>query len=311
MFARLQLKSTEGPPGEPDGNAVLCTNDKTFSIRQKNSSNTVYILNATENTSEGGDGRPKASLEAVSESQSSLETTPVTRSLAAAYITQLLPKLTTAGLVTGTANQFNKSRLFANIPFSDAECESAYRELAMFEDSDDGHCVLPSAPLKLAMWRRILENAQAGAIDLSGPLLPSQILDLREGTEDHPAGFFEAVLHAVSDSSHDHRDIDQARLLRWTGINVVEQRTLQTPTAASTVKEVWKQCLPEQWRDRVDVGLVSDRTTSSDGGKKLVWKDYALDLAPGGENATVAAGGKASLGKRKWHEKFRPAKKGA
>ena len=306
----LQLKSTEGAPGESGGNAVLCTSDKTFSIRQKNSSNTVYILSAKESVADEGDYLPETRSEAISEPQSTLETTPVAQSTAAAHITQLLAKLTTAGLVKGSSNCFDKSQLFANLPFSDAECEAAYRELAMFEDSEDGHCVLPSAPLKLIVWRRILENAQAGGIDLTGPLLPSQVLDLREGTEDQPPGLLKAVLHAVSDPSHDHRDIHQARLLRWTGINVVEQSASKTPIIVSIFRATWKELLPEQWREKIDVSVISDRATISDGGKKVMWKDYALDLTPGGADGLETGDGKATLGKRKWHEKFKPVKKG-
>lgn len=232
------------------------------------------------------------------------------RSLAAAHITQLLPKLTTAGLATGSSNRFTKSQLFANLPFSDGECEAAYRELAMFEDPSDGHCVLPSAPLQLVMWAKILQNARAGGIDLTGPLLPSQILDLREGAEDQPAAFFEAVLHAVAEPSHDHQDIDQARLLRWTGLNVIEQKAPKTPTTLSTFKEAWRGYLPEQLREKVDISSISDRAIMSDGGKKIMWKDYALDLTPGESNSADGGDAKATLGKRKWHEKFKPAKKG-
>ena len=62
-------------------------------------------------------------------------------------------------------------------------------------------------------------------------------------------------------------------------------------------------------QDRPDVCVISDRHQLSAGGKSIMFKDYAQDLIPG-VDGTGASESKSALGtKRKWHHKFKPAKK--
>lgn len=306
----LQFKSTEGLGGEAGGNAVLCTPNKTFNIRQKNSSNTVYILEpGLDDTAIDDISAP--GLTRVSKIDSTLETLPVPRSTAATHIRQLLPILTTTGQVTGTQHASTKPQLFSNVPFSDAECEAAFSELSAFVDHATNHCIAPSAPLKIQTWLSILENARANAVELTSTLSSDTVLSLKDGLEDLQPGLWEAIMHAFTTSTEEHISVDPDRLTRWVGLNLLESDALKNPISVASFKTSWKDALPEKLRDKPDLALVSDRHQLSAGGKSIAFKDYALDLVAG-VDGTGASESKSALGtKRKWHDKFKPAKKAA
>jgi sister chromatid cohesion protein DCC1 len=295
--------------GDTPGNAVLCTPDKTFNIRQKNSSNTVYILQPgqddTSSIAEPG-------LTGISKPESTLETLPITNFTAAAHIRRLLPVLTTTGQLTGTRDSSTKSQLLKNVPFSDSECEVAYRELSVFVQSTTDHCIVPSAQLKIETWLSMLENTRANGIDLTSELDQDAMLSLKDGLEDLETGLCDAIVHSFTSTNAEGRtSIDSDRLLRWVGLNRLEADALKTPISIATFKASWKDALPEKLRGKVEISLLSDRHQLSAGGKSIAFKDYALDLAVGADSAGVA-GAKSTLGtKRKWHDKFKPAKKAA
>lgn len=309
FLTSLQLKSTEGQAGEAGGNAVLCTPTKTFNIRQKNSSNTVFILQSGVEAHASDNAIPGLELTAISKPESTLETLPVSKSIAAAQIRQILPVLATTGQASATRSALTKAQLLANVPFSDAECDNAFRELSTFSDVTTNHCMIPSAKLKIETWLSILENSRANAVDLTSELNSDAILSLKDGLEDLPAGLYEAVLSAFASKSNDLTTIDQDKVVRWVGLNRLEADAPKNAISVSAFKSSWKDGLPEKLREKVDLPLIADRHILSAGGKSIAFKDYALDLTPGAEGAG-AQEGKSALGtKRKWHEKFKPAKK--
>jgi hypothetical protein len=240
-----------------------------------------------------------------------LETLPVTNFTAAAHIRQLLPILTTTGQLTGTRDSSTKVQLLANVPFSDAECESAYRELSAFVQPTTDHCIVPSAQLRIQTWLSMLENARANAVDLTSELDQDAILSLKDGLEDLQPGLCDAILYAFTASANDRTSIDSDRLLRWVGLNRLEADALKTPISITNFRASWKDALPEKLRGKVEISLLSDRHQLSAGGKSIAFRDYALDLGVGAAGAAVAES-KSTLGaKRKWHDKFKPVKKAA
>jgi sister chromatid cohesion protein DCC1 len=235
--------------GDTPGNAVLCTPDKTFNIRQKNSSNTVYILQPgqgdTSSIAEPG-------LTGISKPESTLETLPITNFTAAAHIRRLLPVLTTTGQLTGTRDSSTKSQLLKNVPFSDSECEVAYRELSVFVQSTTDHCIVPSAQLKIETWLSMLENTRANGIDLTSELDQDAMLSLKDGLEDLETGLCDAIVHSFTSTNAEGRtSIDSDRLLRWVGLNRLEADALKTPISIATFKASWKDALPEKLRGKV------------------------------------------------------------
>lgn len=248
-------------------------------------------------------------LIAISKPESTLETTPAGKSTAASYIRQLLPILATTGQTTATRHALTKEKSLANVPFSDSECEFAFDELSAFQSNTSGHCMVPSAQLKIQTWLSILENARANGTDLTSKLHGDVVLGLKNGLEDLEPGLFEAILQAVTSTSEGQTSIDPNRLVRWVGLNRLESDAPKTPISVSSFKAAWKDALPEKLREKVDLALISDRHQLSAGGKSIAFKDYALDLVPGADIPGVSES-KSALGtKRKWHEKFKPTKK--
>jgi sister chromatid cohesion protein DCC1 len=239
-----------------------------------------------------------------------VETLPTTNFTAAAHIRRHLPVLTTTGQLTGTRDSSTKSQLLENVPFSDAECEVAYRELSAFVQPTTDHCIIPSAQLKIQTWLSMLENARANAVDLASKLDQDAMLSLKDGLEDLQPGLCDAILRSFTSTSAEGRTLfDSDRLPRWVGLNRLEADALRTPVSIASFKTSWKDALPEKLRGKVEISLLSDRHQLSAGGKSIAFKDYALDLAVGA-NGAGATEGKSTLGtKRKWHDKFKPAKK--
>ncbi|OQO00111.1 hypothetical protein B0A48_13897 [Cryoendolithus antarcticus] len=308
----LYFKSAEVVAGGSAGNAVLCTHDKTYNIRQKNSSNTVYVLQPHESNDEPG----KQRIQIISQPQSTLETTPAPKPCAAAYIRQLLPVLASTGQSVGARDSLTKAQLFANIPASDAECEVALRELAVLFD-EHGKCMLPSAQLRLDTWHSILAAARARPIDLTASLASNSIDLLRtdvSDVDDLQGTLVTAIVGSVliqSEEGIDTEDvrIDPSALVRWAGITRLEAMSAKTSTTASVFKSAWRDDMPELWRSMVDTALLAGRYTLSDGGKTIHFRDYQLDLEDD-VSASTAPDGRAAGSKRKqWHEKFRPTKR--
>jgi sister chromatid cohesion protein DCC1 len=301
----LQLKSSQIAGDDAAAHAVLCTPDKTFGIRQKNSSNTVYILQPGQDGTSPGGAVTAPELIGISKRESTLETLPAPTTKASTYIRQLLPILSTNGTISGQKQPMTKSQLLANIPLSDAECEVALREQSVFTDHTTNHCLNPTAGLKINAWHSMLENARANAVDLTSELDEDAVLSLKDGLEDLKPGLFEAIIHSVATTKNGQTSIDADLLVRWIGLNRLAADAPVQVISTSEFKTSWKDELPEKLRDRVDLALISDHAELR-GNKWVKLKDDFSELVTGtkGANAPAAAGSK-----RKWHEKFKPAKK--
>jgi hypothetical protein len=195
--------------------------------------------------------------------------------------------------------------LFASIPLSEAECEAAFREQSAFEDQATNECWNPTAGLKIGTWHSILENARANAVDLTAQLDRDAVLSLKDGLEDLKPGLFEAIFHSFTTTKDGRTSIDPDRLVRWVGLNRLGADAPSQLISISDFKTSWKDELPEKLRDKVDLALISDRAEIR-GAKWVKFKDESSELIPGSKGAGASD---ATGSKRKWHEKFKPAKK--
>lgn len=96
MSESLWLKSAENPTANTDSqesgsNAVLCTNEHTYQLRQVQSSNSVFILQPSE-TSRGDNQILTQSLFAIAQCTTTLELIPLDTVASSAMVSRLLKK---------------------------------------------------------------------------------------------------------------------------------------------------------------------------------------------------------------------------
>ncbi|KAK0922845.1 hypothetical protein LTR91_005039 [Friedmanniomyces endolithicus] len=303
---RTILHFKSGPKTSEAGSnseAVLCTPDKTFHIRQVNTSNSVYICQPTSHNDDDENLQP--GMQAIAQSSWTLELSEVASPSAAHYLKAALSTYSSTGIYQSKDPPASQQQLFDDIPLSQAECEAAWRDLACFElKKKPKGCFLPTASAKVQVWRSILSSAVAFGVDKPARFSAHQverIFDRNE--EDSPNELGHAMLASVCD--HEGM-LDPGKWVRAVGLDLLAVEGVRGLPASELLKK-WRDALPEQWRKRVQVeALARSEYTLSD--------DRKMITLAGAESgvAVAAAETKSTLGaKRKWHEKFRESKKAA
>ncbi|TKA75969.1 hypothetical protein B0A55_00690 [Friedmanniomyces simplex] len=304
-ITRLQFKSGPkiGEVGSTSEEAVLCTPDKTYSVRQVNTSNSVYICQPTSlDDDDDDDGIPQPGLQAIAQSSWTLELSESKSISAAPYLKAALPTYSSTGTYQ-SKDLVSKQQVFDDIPLCQAECETAWRDLACFELSDPQGCFLPTASAKVQAWRSILDLAVASGVDMTGDIMPKPIDMIIEQNEDWPVELAQAVLASVS---NDRGCIDQSKCLVSVGLDLLAMEGARGMPVSDLLKS-WRDSLPEKWRAAAKVEALPRSHYTLDDSRKII----AYANAETGAAATAAAS-KSTLGaKRKWHEKFRESKRAA
>ncbi|KAI9703815.1 MAG: hypothetical protein M1836_007585 [Candelina mexicana] len=322
----LSLKSAISPPtstgasGPVSSNAVLCTGNQTFHLRQVHSSNSIFLVHPSVSQSVDGDRSSASSgLSVTATCKATLELSPANTS-PLPYLKQHLQLYDGAddefeastGIPSSPANldSVNKLDLFSNVPYSKGECERAWTDICAFEFNNVA--MRPTARALAGAWKAILSGATSQALRLSSEF---QLEDLWTIVEDdgYPRGLIEAVIHRLSFDGvvKDSACLDQTRCVRWVGTTFLESEVHSN--AGVPVKQFlkeWQDKLPEEWQKyaTVDVleGSFSQPTAttilSNDGGSSLA----VAGPAPTIPNTTVSKG---FAGGRKWHDKFKAARR--
>ena len=200
----LVLRSTRAS-ATTSGNAVLCTDTKTYEIRQVHSSNSVLVLQPTEIASVPTDGQlvPAYGMSAIARCTTMLELLPATVD-APALLRHVLQEFSDpqSGLRNKQAGEENmasqgpsKSDIFDDMPLSVQEFEDAWTELCAFES--DSTCWVPTAACLCGIWRSIMSAASIKGLSLQDSVY---IYDLLELVMEN--GFEEPLLHAVLGRLH-------------------------------------------------------------------------------------------------------------
>ncbi|CAK3930751.1 Hypothetical predicted protein [Lecanosticta acicola] len=307
----LHLRSRENLNGEAkDANAVLCTPDKTYNVRQVSTSNSVYLTRPRGTAGDEG-GLPQKAIEAVAKCDSTLELVPAGKQSAVPYIKSTLPTFASTGSY-GSAKSISRTELFSNIPLSQAECEAGYQTLACFESSDPQGCFIPSAKVKMQIWETALTTAIAEGADLKDPYLAEDIpvfaMDLKE---DWPLELIAAVFAGVSSPTPGgNLVIDEDKCVHFVGLNLLEQRSAGRATDVKDFLKAWKDTVPEAWRQKCEISAIQGWYKLQDNATSISFIDGSSSTAETPSGAKEEA--KTALGaKRKWHEKFRASKKTA
>ncbi|KAK3678003.1 hypothetical protein LTR78_002098 [Recurvomyces mirabilis] len=284
-----------------EAEAVICTTNATYSIRQVNTSNSLYICQPTKADVEGdNDDTAALGLQAIAQNDFTLQPNQVKATSAVPYIRAVLPTYSSTGSYQ-SKDLLSRQQVFDSIPLSQAECEVSWRDLACFETQEPSGCFQPSSTAKAIAWKSVIGQAAASGVDLMAPLSRDQISILVDPNEEWPPELTRALLTSISTIEGDTLVIDAERCAVSTGLDLLAaaQQSRRTLRKAEFLAE-WKDLLPEKWRGLAELEkLPRDQYSISDG-------DHVLLVGASTADGPVAA---AETKKRKWHDKFRASKK--
>lgn len=181
-------------------NAVLCTNDRTFQLRQVHSSNSIFLLKPSEAKNSSEDGNiPTSSVSVVAQCKATLELTPIATS-AVQYLKECLPvyrdslgdissKIRLLS-TSGAAAAGSKLAVLDDAPISSGEFESGWIEICAFETG--GQAWRPLASTLHGVWKSVFSAAAVNGLKLDDGFPTSSITSLVE--ED---GYSTTLLMAV------------------------------------------------------------------------------------------------------------------
>ncbi|KAI9670419.1 MAG: hypothetical protein M1829_004742 [Trizodia sp. TS-e1964] len=304
----LTLKSASPGPSPPGGNtsqphAVLCTENKTFEVRQVQSSNSIYLLSPTSYASPPRETLTDSALSIVGTSQATLELVPVTLS-AIPFLTQAIP--TYSGAADGDGDLENMSggsnlsklEVKADVPFSDAEFAIAWKHIVAFEL--DGAAMKPTPVALYAAWKAILCAATSEGIKLQNGFSLPQLLTVMEEDE-QPQPLVEAIITRVSTDAVTAR-LDKSKSIPWIGILILKlHQQLNSSLSVNQFLQEWKDQVLSEWVQDISLDKIQGLFTCPTP-QTIKFNDNNVDSIEG-KNTTKSKSSNPKAGK--WHEKFR------
>lgn len=267
---RLKLKSTaitNSGTQQPAPHAVLCTDTRTFQIRQVQTSNTVFVVQPTEKPlPSNGAEEPATRLCAIAQCPSLLELVP-TSSSSSAFLRQNLPEYDgdqshTDGSPptrsTARLEPWDKASKFGileDAPFSAREYEQAWQDLCVFEHGSASW--IPTPSISASAWDAVVVAASVRGLKLdeSFPISPmfSTVEELHL-----PEPLVEAVLARVSARDQDGQDgyikLDRGKCVSWVGAVLLQ--SFGGERLISDFIRQWKDKLPEAWREHASLEAI-------------------------------------------------------
>ncbi|KAL1798673.1 hypothetical protein ACET3X_002710 [Alternaria dauci] len=276
--------------------AVLCTPNKSFQLRQVQTSNSLFLTQPA--LEARGNEIPTPATRAIALCTATLEAHTSTAS-AAALLREVLPVYDiVAGDVDATSNGRSKISIYNHLPVSNGECQAAWDELMAFEA--DGGSYQPSPNALSQVWRSINAAALAEGIKLDAQFLTNDITKAA-AEEGHPPGLIEAVLAYLSVEDANKNGpwscLDRAKTVAFTGRTLLEARH-GSDFLIADFTDTWEDRLPEVWRKDAQLsaieGIYDFPTDTTIRAKRK-------PSTTSGTDSQVAA---MKPSARKWHEKF-------
>lgn len=291
-IVRLYFKSPDSRDATQTAEAVLCTPNKTYVMRQQQTSNGVHII-APASTACGTDEIPEPGLTAISQCTSSLELMAAPVDSAKSALKDILPVFIDSEDAERTLPEYHdKESLFTHIPMSEAECQNAWTDLVAFELIPSRNlprrCFRPSANVLLNTWTRLKDIALSEGINLAGTLRTGTMLEaLWNPDEEWPYELRAAIMNRLisnrailSEKEHaesalrDGSTLDRSVTVRWLGLLILQAHRESQPASPRIPKDVfvdtWKDSLPEEWREDAKIDalpvrmLISNHINSTD-----------------------------------------------
>ncbi|KAF2690388.1 hypothetical protein K458DRAFT_290521 [Lentithecium fluviatile CBS 122367] len=294
----LSIKSlppaASNTPNAKPAYAVLCTPNKSFQLRQVQTSNTLFVTRPT--LEAHGDAIPAPTTCAIASCTATLELHLADAS-AVSYLEDALPVYhVVGGEVDAEENRKSKAGVFLHVPLSDGQCEKAWNELIAFELN--GSSYRPSANTLSQVWQSINAAALAEGINLDRQFLTNDLAKLVE-EEGNPASLAVAVCRHLSQADRDTEDqwccLDRTKTVAFVGVTVLNARQGKPTFLTADFLEAWKDCLPEAWRADAELKAIEGAFSLPTSSTICAKSNVVTNTKP----ATTAAKGKGN-----WHERF-------
>ena len=233
---------------QSDPGAVLCTQDKTFEIRQVQSSNILYILCPSQHGAEH-----KVELSAIAQCNGLLELIP-RRSDVSQYLRSKLPVYDTSYTSEKPTADASFKDIFEDSPFSITEIRDGLKELCAFEHNGV-HCV-PNAKLMQEIWSSFMNSMTLEGISINKDFDMSDARRLIS-EDGHNVKIFDAMMKHVSNSDdpYGRASINSSKCVPWLGSVLIETNG-ERSIAKGTFVSDWRNHLPEAWRPEADLELL-------------------------------------------------------
>lgn len=281
--------------------AVLCTPNKTFQLRQVQTSNSLFVTQPMLETH--GNGLSIPATCAIASCTATLELHPSTAPTVA-LLKDALPVYDVDAADVDVAN-LGRSKLgiFEDLPVSDGECQVAWDDIMAFELDHGSYQPSPSALSQV--WRSINAAALAEGVKLDSQFLTLDMTDA-VAEEGHPPDLIKAILAYLAtedtDKSSAWTSLDRRRTVSFVG-RILLQAKRGTDFLIADFTDTWEDSLPEAWRKDAQLSAIEgvyecpSHTTIK-----------AKHNSSAGFNSNIAS---ASMkpSARKWHEKFDKTRK--
>ena len=256
-------------------NAVLCSANQTFEVRQVQSSNTLYILETPQSDAVVEYSAPlEPEVSAIGQCKALLELVPVATE-PIAFLKQALPTYRgheTNWNLANSSTGANRASILADAPFSTGEFNNAWIDVCAFEYQNEA--LLPAAVDLCHIWKSFMSAAIIKGIDITkGFRIESfRYLTVEDG---YPEQLVAAVLkrfsqgdspenckcHHLSDQttiSHFLKGlIDRRKCVQWVGQVILEARSDVAEIPISDILQEWQDQLPEAWREHAKLELLN------------------------------------------------------
>jgi sister chromatid cohesion protein DCC1 len=302
---RLSIKSlppsASNTPNAKPAYAVLCTPNKSYQLRQVQTSNTLYVTQSTIEAHENN--TPAPSTRAIASCPATLELHAADGD-AVTCLEGVLPIYDMIdGEVDAEENRKTKASIFSDIPLSDGECEKAWDDLVAFELA--GSAYRPSAKTLAQVWASISAAALAEGVKLDAQFLSEDMAKL-VAEEGYPISLAASLIHHLSSADQDRKGgwscLDPKKTVSFVGKTLLDAKQGSTAYLTADFLDSWRDSLPETWRHDAELKAIE--------GVYELPSSTTIRAKSKGTTATKAeiAVPKASTS-RKWHEKFAKTRK--
>ena len=187
-------------PEQSSPDAVLCTDNQTYHVRQVQSSNSIFILHPSESRGAAQtDLVPLTALSAIAQCAVTLELVPSSLSTST-FLQQSIPIYSGPQQISGTLSQgtSTKVQILESAPFSSGELDKAWKDLCIFES--EGRVWLPRAASLVTVWRSLISAAILRGMTF-GDRFPVNTLEVILEEDGYPTGLLYALIHRLGSNN--------------------------------------------------------------------------------------------------------------